>query len=90
MPGGTVVADLDAVDGLPVADDDRQLHAVVPGDEAVARGDIADVDTAAVARVLANVGADFAGPAVLPTLQSDPKAAADTIVDLVLRGLSTT
>ena len=59
-------------------------------DEAVARGDIADVDTAAVARVLANVGADFAGPSVLPTLQSDPKAAADTIVDLVLRGLSTT
>ncbi|MEM7287783.1 MAG: TetR/AcrR family transcriptional regulator [Actinomycetota bacterium] len=57
-------------------------------DEAVVRGDIADVDTAAVARVMANVGADFAGPTILPTLHSDPKAAADTIVDLVLRGLS--
>ncbi len=58
-------------------------------DEAARRGDIADVDTAAVARVMANVGADFAGPTVLPTLQSDPKAAADAIVDLVLRGLQT-
>ena len=58
-------------------------------DEAVRRGDIADVDTAAVARVMANVAADFAGPDVLPTLRTDPKAAADTIVDLMLRGLET-
>lgn len=56
-------------------------------DEAVSRGDIATVDTAAVARVMANVGADFAGPDVLPTLRTDPKAAADTIVDIMLRGL---
>lgn len=58
-------------------------------DEAVARGDIARVDTAAVARVMANVGADFASPAVLPTLTSPPKVAADAVVDLVLRGLKT-
>lgn len=56
-------------------------------DRAVAAGDIAPVDTAAVARVLANVGADFAAPAVLPTLQTEPRAAADTVVDVVLRGL---
>lgn len=56
-------------------------------DEAVARGDIAEVDTAAIARVMANVGADLASPAVLPTLETPPKVAADAIVDLVLRGL---
>lgn len=57
-------------------------------DEAVRRGDIAPIDTAAVARVLANVGADFAGPSVIGTLQSPAKQAADTIVDLVITGLT--
>lgn len=58
-------------------------------DHAVDRGDIADVDTAAVARVMANVGADFASPAVLTTLRTPPKAAADMIVDLMILGLTT-
>ena len=58
-------------------------------DRAVADGSIASVDTAAVARVLANVGADFAGPSVLPTLDTSPRAAADELVDVVLRGLRT-
>ncbi len=58
-------------------------------DRAVADGSIAAVDTAAVARVLANVGADFAGPAVLPTLDTSPRAAADELVEVVLRGLRT-
>ncbi len=58
-------------------------------DEAVERGDIANVDTAAVARVMANVGADFASPTVLRTLRTSPKAAADTIVDLMIQGLTT-
>ena len=56
-------------------------------DLAVERGDIADVDTAAVARTLANLGQDFIRPEVLPTLRSSPKVAADAIVDIVLRGL---
>jgi AcrR family transcriptional regulator len=56
-------------------------------DLAVERGDIADVDTAAVARVLANLGQDFIRPEVLPTLRSSPKVAADEVVDIVLRGL---
>ena len=56
-------------------------------DLAVAQGDIADVDTAAVARTIANLGQDFIRPEVMPTLRSSPKAAADAVVDIVLRGL---
>jgi AcrR family transcriptional regulator len=56
-------------------------------DLAVERGDIADVDTAAVARVIANLGQDFIRADVLPTLRSSPKVAADAVVDIVLRGL---
>lgn len=57
-------------------------------DLAVERGDIADVDTAAVARTIANLGADFVRPEVLPTLRSSPKVAADQVVDIVLAGLT--
>lgn len=56
-------------------------------DLAVERGDIADVDTAAVARVLANLGQDFIRPEVIATLRSSPKVAADAVVDIVLAGL---
>lgn len=54
---------------------------------AVERGDIAEVDTSAVARVLAGLGRFFSQPEVIPTLRSSPKEAADEVVDLVLRGL---
>lgn len=57
-------------------------------DLAAERGDIADVDTAAVARVLAGLGRFFSRPWVIPTLRSSPKEAADAVMDLVLRGLS--
>jgi AcrR family transcriptional regulator len=56
-------------------------------DLGVERGDIPDVDTAAVARVLAGLGGFFSRPHVIPTLRSSPKEAADSVVDLVLRGL---
>lgn len=56
-------------------------------DRAVGEGAIADIDTGAIARVLANVGADFARHDVLPTLHTSPQAAADSVVDVVLRGL---
>jgi AcrR family transcriptional regulator len=56
-------------------------------DLAVERGDIDDVDTAAVARTIANLGRDFIRADVLPTLRSSPKVAADAVVDIVLRGL---
>lgn len=56
-------------------------------DVAVERGDIADVDTAAVARTLANLGQDFISPEVMATLRTPPKVAADGVVDIILRGL---
>lgn len=56
-------------------------------DAAVERGDIGPVDTAAVARTLATVAQDFIRPEVLPTLRTDPKTAADQVVDIVLAGL---
>lgn len=56
-------------------------------DAAVEQGDIAPVDTAAIARVVAGVGRDFARAEVLATLQTPPKEAADSVVDVVLRGL---
>ena len=57
-------------------------------DVAVERGEIGPVDTAAVARTIAGLGREFARPAVLPTLATSPKDAADAMVDLVLRGLT--
>lgn len=56
-------------------------------DLAAARGDIAPVDTAAVARVLAGLGQFFSRPSVIPTLRSSPKEAADEVVDLIIGGL---
>ncbi len=56
-------------------------------DWAVERGDIALVDTASVARTLATLGQDYIRPDVLPTLASSPKAAADEMVEIILRGL---
>jgi AcrR family transcriptional regulator len=56
-------------------------------DLAVERGDIAEIDTAAVARVLAGLGRFFSRPRVISGLDSSPKEAADQVVDLVLRGL---
>lgn len=56
-------------------------------DTAVGRGDIADVDTAAVARVLAGLGRSFADPEVARTLRSSPPQAADEAVEIILKGL---
>ncbi len=56
-------------------------------DLAVERGDIAEVDTAAVARVVASLGRDFSRPEVIPTLRSSPKEAADAMLEIILRGL---
>ena len=57
-------------------------------DLAVERGDIDDVDTAAVARVTASLGRDLSRPDVFTTLRSTPKEAADAVLDLVLSGLT--
>ncbi len=57
-------------------------------DTAAARGDIADADTAAVARVLAGLGRSFADPDVARTLRSTPQQAADEAVEIILKGLT--
>ncbi|WP_155858918.1 TetR/AcrR family transcriptional regulator [Candidatus Blastococcus massiliensis] len=57
-------------------------------DSAVGRGDIADIDTAAVARVLAGLGRGFAAPEVSRTLRSSPQQTADEVVEIVLKGLA--
>ena len=58
-------------------------------DVAVERGEIAPVDTAAVARTIAGLGSEFARPEVMPTLSTSPKDAADSMVDIVIAGLTT-
>ncbi len=57
-------------------------------DLAVDRGDIATTDTAAVARVVAGLGALFVLPENLEAIESTPKEAADAMVDVILRGLT--
>lgn len=57
-------------------------------DLAVERGDLAPVDTAAVARVVAGLGDLFAHPDHLAEIDSTPKEAADAMVDVILRGLA--
>lgn len=57
-------------------------------DSAAARGDIAGIDTVAVARVLAGLGRSFAAPEVARTLRSSPKQAADEVVEIILEGLA--
>ena len=56
-------------------------------DIAVERNEIEPVDTAAVARMVAGLGREFARPEVMPTLATSPKDAADAMVDLVIGGL---
>lgn len=57
-------------------------------DVAVTQREIAPVDTAAVARMVAGLGSEFAQPDVMPTLATSPKDAADAMVEIVLAGLS--
>lgn len=56
-------------------------------DRAVSDGQIARVDTAAVAHVLGGLGREFARPDVAEIVEASPKEAADKITELVLRGL---
>lgn len=56
-------------------------------DLAVEEGHIGDVDTAALAQVMANLSVILSRPEVLPTLRSSPKDAADAVLDIILTGL---
>jgi AcrR family transcriptional regulator len=56
-------------------------------DRAVEAGEIAPVDTAAVAHVLGGLGREFARPEVAEIARSSPKETADAITELILQGL---
>jgi AcrR family transcriptional regulator len=56
-------------------------------ERAVAEGEIAPVDTAAVAHVLGGLGREFARPEVAEITAAPPKATADAIAEIILRGL---
>jgi AcrR family transcriptional regulator len=56
-------------------------------DRAVAAGDIEPVDTAAVAHVLGGLGREFARPEVAAIARRSPKATADALAEILLRGL---
>ena len=56
-------------------------------DRAVEEGQIAPVDTAAVAHVLGRLGGEFARPDVAEIAQASPKETADAISEVILRGL---
>lgn len=56
-------------------------------DRAVSEGQITPVDTAAVAHVLGGLGRDFAGASAGELALDSPKAAADAVAEVILRGL---
>lgn len=56
-------------------------------ERAVAEGRIAPVDTAAVAHVLGGLGREFARPEVAEVAGASPKATADAMAEIILRGL---
>lgn len=56
-------------------------------DRAVTEGEIGAVDTAAVAHVLGGLGREFARPEVAEIASASPKATADAIAEIILRGL---
>ena len=59
-------------------------------DRAVEAGEIAGVDTAAVAHVLGGLGREFARPDVAEIAQATPKQTADEIAELIVQGLLAT
>jgi AcrR family transcriptional regulator len=56
-------------------------------ERALEEGTIARVDTAAVAHVLGGLGREFARPEMAELAGSSPKATADAIAEIILRGL---
>jgi AcrR family transcriptional regulator len=86
--------DLARVAGAPrlISAHEAYLVAVAQNllDRAVAEGEIARVDTAAVAHVLGGLGREFARPEVAETVHASPKETADAITEVVLRGLRAT
>jgi AcrR family transcriptional regulator len=72
---------LDAHEGYVIAVTQSLL------DRAVAKGEIDAIDTAAVAHVLGGLGREFVRPEAADAVATSPKATADALTDLILRGL---
>jgi AcrR family transcriptional regulator len=70
---------------------ENYLTAIVQSllDRAVAEGDIASVDTAAVAHVLGGLGQEFSRSHVSPVIKKSPKQTADDLTEIILQGLVT-
>lgn len=68
---------------------EQYLSAIVQNllDRAVAAGEIAPVDTAAVAHVLAGLGREFARADLVELVAGSPNETADLLTDVILRGL---
>ncbi|MGH0037486.1 MAG: TetR/AcrR family transcriptional regulator [Myxococcota bacterium] len=90
----TLSADLAKVTGTSrlISAHEAYLTAVAQSllDRAVAEGQIAAVDTAAVAHVLGGLGREFARPEVAEIARASPKETADGIAELILQGLLAT
>ncbi len=65
------------------------LTGIVQGllDRAVESGDIAPLDTAAVAHVLGGLGQEFSRARVRPVIRKSSKQTADDLTEIILRGL---
>ena len=92
QPESTVLsADLSRVAGASRLFDAHEgyLMAVTQSllDRAVADGEIAAVDTAAIAHVLGGLGREFARPEVAEIAAASPNETADAVSELILRGL---
>jgi len=72
---------LDAHEGYVIAVTQRLLE------RAVDEGQIRPVDTASVAHVLGSLGREFSRPDVAELAESAPKARADCMTEIILRGL---
>ena len=56
-------------------------------DRAVTEGQISPVDTVSVAHVLGSLGREFTRPELAEVVSASPKKTADSIADILLRGL---
>ncbi len=57
-------------------------------ERAIAEEEIRPVDAAAVAHVLGGLGREFARPEVAELSSASPKATADAVAEIILRGLA--
>jgi hypothetical protein len=68
---------------------DEYLFAVTRAllDIAVERGEVGEIDAAAVGRILSTLGRTFTRPEIMHTLTQSPQAASSDLLDLIVLGL---